>query len=72
MGQITTERNTMSGEISETAAMTTQGNVNDDGPGMNDGVPPADVAGQVAEGQPKKYPAEGIDPNEERRGNEQT
>ena len=50
----------MSGEISETAAMTTQGNVNADGPGMNDGVPPADAADQVADGQPKEYPA-GID-----------
>lgn len=62
----------MSGEISETAAMTTQGNVNDDGPGMNDGVPPADAARQVADGQPREYPAKDIDPDEERRGNGQT
>ena len=62
----------MSGEISETAAMTTKGNANDDGPGMNDGAPPAEDAGQVAEGQPKDYPAAGIDPDEERRGHGQT
>ena len=53
----------MSGEISETAAMTTQGNVNDDGPGMNDGVPPAEDAAQVADGKPKDYPAD-LDPDE--------
>ncbi len=60
----------MSGEISETAAMTTKGNVNDDGPGMNDGVPPAEDARQVADGQPKDYPAD-IEPDEERRGHSQ-
>ena len=62
----------MTGEISVTAAMTTQGNVTDDGPGMNDGIPPAKDAEQVAEGQPRDYPAQDIDPDEERRGNGQT
>ncbi len=61
----------MSGEVSETAAMTTEGNANDDGPGMNDGVPPAELAGQVADGEPREYPAAGIDPNEVPTENEQ-
>lgn len=46
----------MPGEVSETAKMTTQGNV-DGGVGMDDGVPPAADAGQVPDGQPKEYPA---------------
>lgn len=51
----------MSGEISESAKMTLDGNTDgDDGVGMNDGVPPADAAEQIADGRPKKYPA-GID-----------
>lgn len=53
----------MSGEVSENAKMTLHGNTDgDDGVGMNDGVPPAVDAKQVAEGQPKEYPA-GIDPD---------
>ena len=53
----------MSGEISESAKMTLHGNTDGaDGVGMNDGVPPAEVAGQVAEGQPKDYPAD-LDPD---------
>ncbi len=56
----------MSGEISESAKMTLNGNTEDGaGVGMNDGVPPAEDARQVAEGQPKDYPA-GIDPDEAR------
>lgn len=47
----------MSGEISESAKMTLDGNTDgDDGVGMNDGVPPATDARQVADGQPKDYP----------------
>lgn len=47
----------MSGEVSESAKMTLDGNTDgDDGVGMNDGVPPAADARQVADGQPKEYP----------------
>lgn len=47
----------ISGEVSESAKMTPQGNTDgDDGVGMNDGVPPAKDARQVAEGKPKEYP----------------
>ena len=53
----------MTGEISESAKMTLQGNTDgNDGVGMNDGVPPAEDARQIADGQPKDYPA-GIDPH---------
>lgn len=59
----------MSGEISESAKMTLHGNTDGadgvDGVGMNDGVPPADVARQVADGQPKDYPAD-INPEVDR------
>lgn len=62
----------MSGEVSESAKMTTQGNTDgDDGVGMNDGVPPAEDARQVQDGQPKEYPA-GIDPDAGREGHGQT
>lgn len=46
----------MPGEVSETAKMTTQGNTDGAGAGMNDGVPPAADSGQVPDGQPKEYP----------------
>lgn len=56
----------MSGQISESAKMTPHGNTDgDDGVGMNDGVPPAKDAGQVADGQPKEYPAD-TDPDADR------
>lgn len=45
----------MPGEISETAKMTTQGNTDGDGAGMDDGVPPAADAGQRQDGPPKDY-----------------
>ncbi|MDO5736033.1 MAG: hypothetical protein Q4P15_06120 [Propionibacteriaceae bacterium] len=62
----------MSGEISESAKMTLQGNTDgEDGVGMNDGVPPAEDAAQVADGQPREYPAD-IDTDADRRGNGQT
>lgn len=49
----------MSGEISESAKMTTQGNTDgNDGVGMNDGVPPAADAQQVQDGAPKDYPTD--------------
>lgn len=49
----------MSGEISESAKMTTQGNTDGaDGVGMNDGVPPAADAQQVQDGPPKDYPSD--------------
>lgn len=51
----------MSGEISESAKMTLDGNT-DGGVGMNDGVPPAVDARQVQDGEPREYPA-GIDPD---------
>lgn len=52
----------MSGQISESAKMTTQGNTDGaDGVGMNDGVPPAEDAQQVQDGAPKDYP-EDVDP----------
>lgn len=62
----------MSGEISESAKMTTKGNTDGaDGVGMNDGVPPAEDAQQVQDGQPKDYPA-GIDPDAGREGHGKT
>lgn len=49
----------MSGEISESAKMTPQGNTDGhDGVGMNDGVPPAADAQQVQDGAPKDYPTD--------------
>ena len=62
----------MSGEVSENAKMTLDGNTDEaDGVGMNDGVPPAEDARQVQEGQPKEYPA-GVDPDAGRKGHGET
>ena len=62
----------MSGKISESAKMTLQGNTDgDDGVGLNDGVPPAEDARQVQEGEPKEYPA-GIEPDTDREAHVQT
>lgn len=56
----------MSGEISETAGMTPAGNAKGDGPGMNDGIPPAEDAKQAAQGKPQPYPHD--DDSEQPRG----
>ncbi len=61
----------MSGQVSENAKMTPDGNTDGSGVGMNDGIPPAVDARQVQEGQPKEYPAE-IDPDAGREGHGQT
>lgn len=45
----------MSGEVSETAGMTPQENVKDDGPGQAEGIPSAVDAGHQAQGEPTDY-----------------
>lgn len=44
------------GEVSETAAMTPEGNVEDDGPGTSELIPPAEDAAQEVHGKPRPYP----------------
>lgn len=61
----------MSGQVSESAKMTLDGNTDGVGEGMNDGIPPAVDAGQVQDGEPKEYPA-GIDPDAGREGHSKT
>ena len=61
----------MSGEVSESAKMTPEGNTDGVGEGMNDGIPPAVDAAQVQEGEPKEYPA-GLDPHASHKGHGET
>lgn len=45
----------MSGEVSETAAMTPGENTRDDIPGSAEGIPPAEDTGHQTHGEPKSY-----------------